>query len=733
MINPYSIPPLLTLCCFLGLAVLTLMRGRKTEVNILFFILCLLGSFLYIDIFLVLNVESDATALFISRADHFIIIYLFPVYVHFFHAYLNINNRKWLTGFAYACAFALMWLTPTPLYIESMHRHYFGYFARAGKLYPLFGLGSLFITIYVLTLLYNAILREKSSIRKNNLKYIFTGFGLMGLMNGLNVLPMHGYPVYPPGSLSFIPLIVFAVGLFKYDLLDMGILIKKSLVYSLLMAFLTGFYALVVMLAHKVFKDYYFPGSIYFPVIFFLIITFIFGPLKTQIQKIVDRLFFKGKYDYQKTIKHVSRMIVSVLDFKEIGRLLTETVTNAIQADNCALYLRNHYLHNEAGSGFAICSAKGSHIYTGNESLISGESPFIILMEKCRRPLIRKNLMERSDDPEIQKVLSVMDSFHAEMALPMIFEESLNGFIILGEKLSGDLYTPEDLDLLETLSMQSALAVQNTRSYKIIDELNRGLEEKVEQRTRDLENALNEKEKAQEQLIRSESLAAIGQLVAGVAHELNNPLSSSTSLVQSAIEDLEKLNKEKQPAQELISDLKFAEKELGRAKGVVASLLGLSRQSHTYFETVCMNLVIKDALRILSNKLKKSYVVITENYENNLPDIRGNFANLGQVALNIILNAFQAVDLKSGKIILSTYYDDMKKQVVFECADNGPGIPESIRRDIFKPFYTTKDVGKGTGLGLYMCHEIIAKHKGSITLQSSESGGAKFVVRLPVN
>ncbi|MDQ1331156.1 MAG: two-component system, NtrC family, sensor kinase, partial [Thermodesulfobacteriota bacterium] len=183
---------------------------------------------------------------------------------------------------------------------------------------------------------------------------------------------------------------------------------------------------------------------------------------------------------------------------------------------------------------------------------------------------------------------------------------------------------------------------------------------------------------------------------------------------------------------ELISDLEFAEKELGRAKGVVASLLGLSRQSHTYFETVGVNLVIKDALRILSNKLKQSKVVVTENLDNDLPDIKGNFANLGQVALNIILNAFQSVDQETGKIILSTHYDDMKKQVVFECEDNGPGIPESIRHDIFKPFFTTKDVGKGTGLGLYMCHEIVAKHKGSITLENPAGGGAKFIVRLPV-
>lgn len=732
MINPYSIPPLLTLCCFLGLAVLTLIRGRKTEVNILFFILCLLGSFLYIDIFLVFNVESEATALFISRADHFIIIYLFPVYVHFFHAYLGINNRKWLTGFAYTCAFILMWLTPTPLYIESMQKHYFGYFAKAGKLYPLFGLGSLLITIYVLILLYDAIRSEKSSIRKNKLKYVFAGFGMMGLMNGLNVLPIHGYPVYPPGNLSFIPLIVFAVGLFKYDLLDMGILIKKSIVYSLLTALLTGFYALAVMLAHTIFKDYHFPGPVYFPLVFFLLITFIFGPLKTQIQKTVDRLFYKGKYEYQKTIKQVSRMIVSVLDFKEIGRLLTETVTIAVQVDNCALYLKNLHPDYNTGSDFSICSAKGGHIYTGDELFISGQSPFIALIEKCSRPLIKKNLLERSDDPEIQKVLSVMDSLHAEIALPMVFEDSLNGFIILGEKLSGDLYTPEDLDLLETLSMQSALAVSNTRSYKIIEELNKSLEEKVEERTRDLKNALDEKEKAREQLVRSESLAAIGQLVAGVAHELNNPLSSSTSLVQSAVEELKKPEREKTDFRELISDLEFAEKELGRAKGVVASLLGLSRQSHTYFETVGINLVIKDALRILSGKLKKSKVVLTENYDNNLPDIKGNFANLGQVALNIILNAFQAVDPENGKIILSTFYDEPKKQVVIECADTGPGIPEPIRHDIFKPFFTTKDVGKGTGLGLYMCHEIVAKHKGSITLESPADGGAKFIVRLPV-
>lgn len=727
MINPYSIPPLLTLCCFLGLAVLTVTRGRKTESNFLFFILCFLGSLLYTDIFLVLNVKSEATALFISRADHFLIVFLFPVYIHFFHSYLNINNRRWFTVFAYAYAFVLMCLTPTPLYIESMHKYYFGYFAKAGKLYPLFGLGGLLVTIYVLIILYSAIMKEKSSIRKNKLKYVFTGFGFMGLMNGLNVLPILGYPVYPPGGLSFIPLIFFAVGLFKHNLLDMGTIIEKSLVYSLVTASLTGIYALIVISAEKIFKNFYFTGSIYLPVIFFFIITFIFGPLKTQIQKAVDRVFFKEKYNYQQTIKQVSFMIASVLDFKEIGRLLTDTVMNAIKVDSCALYLQN-----TDDSGFTISSAKGGHIFFGKESVIPVDSPIVDLMTKCRRPLIRKKLLEQSGNDEVEKALSIMNNMNIEIALPMIFRESLNGLIVLGEKLSGDGYSAEDLDLLETLSIQSALAVQNTISYKVIEDFNKNLEEKIEERTRDLKNALLEKERAQEQLIRAQSLASIGQLVAGVAHEINNPLSSSTSLVQSTVEDLEKWDRETPPDQNLIEDMKFAIQELGRAKGVVASLLGLSRQSQSQFETINMNHAVKDALRILNSRIKQSNVEIVENYDENLPDIKGNFANLGQVFLNIILNAFQAVGEESGKISIATYYDKKQRQVVFECRDNGPGILESIRQDIFKPFFTTKDVGKGTGLGLYLCHEIVMRHRGSIDYENPEDGGAKFSVKIPI-
>jgi two-component system NtrC family sensor kinase len=587
-------------------------------------------------------------------------------------------------------------------------------------------MAGLFVTIYALVILYQAIQKESSSIHKNRLKYIFVGFGVTGLMNGLNVFPILGYSVYPPGNLSFIPFIVFAVGIYKHDLLDMGILIKKSLIYSLLTALLTGLYAFIITVANKVLGEFNFSESFYFPIFFFFLIAFVFGPLKTHVHDFVDQIFYKGKYDYQKTIKNVSKMIVSVLDLDEIGKRLTETVADTIRVNNCTLFLGN-----ETGLGYVNFSTRGKDNHPHHSTMVDQKAALVKFMEKQPRPVIKKNLLQSIADTQIQEVLAGMEKLHAEIALPMIFKEQLKGFIILGEKLSGDLFSPEDLDLLETLSSQSALAIENARSYQRIEDLSKNLEKKVAQRTQALKATLIEKEQAQEMLIRSESLAALGQLVAGVAHELNNPLASITSLIQTAIEDLEQWNKETSPDENLIDDLKFADGELARAKSIVASLLGLSRQTQTYSETVDLNLVIQDALRVLYNQYKHHRVDFIENYVQDLPDIQGNFANLGQVAVNIIKNAIQAIADEKGTIILTTRYDKDKEQVVFTCKDTGPGIPELLRQDIFKPFFTTKDVGFGTGLGLYICHEIIEKHGGTLTLESAAEQGAQFEVRLP--
>ena len=243
--------------------------------------------------------------------------------------------------------------------------------------------------------------------------------------------------------------------------------------------------------------------------------------------------------------------------------------------------------------------------------------------------------------------------------------------------------------------------------------------------------ALEEKDRTQQRLIQSESLAAIGQLVAGIAHELNNPLASTSSLIQTDIELINEQTEKRDIDSELLKDLEFSLKELKRVEMIVKSVLGLSRQTQTYVEDVDIKTIIEDALKVLHDQYKYSEVVIEKDYEENLPRVNGNFANLGQVFLNIIKNALQALPDGKGTIFLKTRYIKETNSVMVECRDTGIGIPTEVINDIFKPFFTTKDVGSGTGLGLYISHEIIKKHEGLISVSSKLGKGTTFTIDLP--
>jgi two-component system NtrC family sensor kinase len=141
--------------------------------------------------------------------------------------------------------------------------------------------------------------------------------------------------------------------------------------------------------------------------------------------------------------------------------------------------------------------------------------------------------------------------------------------------------------------------------------------------------------------------------------------------------------------------------------------------------------VCQDALRILHNKLKDQPLTIVENYAEVLPMIRGNFANLGQVALNIIENAADSFNEQPGHIEVGTGCDTPRGVVYFYVRDDGPGIPPEALPNIFHPFFTTKRVGVGTGLGLYISYEIVKKHGGDIMVDTASGKGTTFRIEIP--
>jgi two-component system NtrC family sensor kinase len=257
------------------------------------------------------------------------------------------------------------------------------------------------------------------------------------------------------------------------------------------------------------------------------------------------------------------------------------------------------------------------------------------------------------------------------------------------------------------------------------------LEDQGARRTAALRKALSEKERTQEQLIRSESLAAIGQLVAGTAHELNNPISGAMSLIEGTAMTLAAGTVSPGQLEELVDDLRFSLKELRRAAAIIRSLLDLSRQTQTYVEPVDINRALDDALRILQNRTKRLPVEIERDYDPALPAVEGNFANLGQVWINLLANALEALPGEGGRIRLVTRYLAESDFVAIDVQDTGRGIAPAHLKDIFKPFFTTKPVGKGTGLGLYLSHEIVRRHGGRVGVESQEGRGTTVSVELP--
>ncbi len=237
-----------------------------------------------------------------------------------------------------------------------------------------------------------------------------------------------------------------------------------------------------------------------------------------------------------------------------------------------------------------------------------------------------------------------------------------------------------------------------------------------------LRNAAEEREKSQQALIQAEKLAALGTLVAGVAHEINNPLAGLYNClrrIQAHPEDTEQIRKY----------VKLMHKALSHIENIVRNLLNLSRQKQGPHKPVDLNRIVSDALDLLDYRLRKQGIEKKVRLAKNLPQISGDAGTLEQVFVNLMMNASDAMP-DGGTLTITTKANTT--EVIVEVADTGTGIPDSELGKIFDPFYTTKDVGQGTGLGLSISKKYVENHSGTIEVETSLNRGSTFRVRLPI-
>lgn len=226
-------------------------------------------------------------------------------------------------------------------------------------------------------------------------------------------------------------------------------------------------------------------------------------------------------------------------------------------------------------------------------------------------------------------------------------------------------------------------------------------------------------------MVESHKLRAVGTLVAGVAHELNNPLNNTMLTAAMFQEDFGKLKDEEKL--EMIKDII---NETERSQKIVRNLLDFAREGEAKLITLNLNEIVEDSIKLVANQIKLSQIILIKKYTINLAAIYGSVQMLQQVFINLILNAVEILP-KKGIITISTYKSKEEDYEVVEISDNGPGIPEHILPRIFDPFFTTKSKRKGTGLGLSVSKGIVNKLGGYMTAESRQGNGASFKVFLP--
>jgi two-component system NtrC family sensor kinase len=228
----------------------------------------------------------------------------------------------------------------------------------------------------------------------------------------------------------------------------------------------------------------------------------------------------------------------------------------------------------------------------------------------------------------------------------------------------------------------------------------------------------------QAKLAHSERMAAIGRLVSGVAHEVNNPLAAILGFTDLLLENPEM-------PQNAREDLQIILHETQRTKDIVQDLLSFARQRPVQRELVHVNNVLRQTIKLRSYDFASHGVEVVEDFDENLAPALGDAQQLQQVFLNILNNAYDAVQDagQRGRIVIHTGRNDQNIEVAI--TDNGTGVPDTER--IFDPFYTTKQAAKGTGLGLSICYGIVRAHGGEILCRNNEDGqGSTFIVRVPI-
>lgn len=375
-------------------------------------------------------------------------------------------------------------------------------------------------------------------------------------------------------------------------------------------------------------------------------------------------------------------------------------------------------------------------------------------VSRTREDLVINDIQQEtrfSGDPVVKRKQT-----RSALCLPVVNQGKIIGILYLENNLSAGVFTEARVQFMKLLSGQVAVSLENALQYERLEQKVKERTAEVVQQKEALEKSLSDLKMAQAKLVESEKMASLGQLTAGIAHEINNPINFVSVGVKNLIRNFEEAKEvmdaylnpnadpdivaeqlnEKQRRQQMLeifedSETLFKSIQNGveRTISIVKSLRNFSRLDEGEIKKVDLHEGLDSTLEILQGQIRKKAEVVKKYGQ--LPLVECAAGKINQVFLNIVNNALQAIEQR-GTITLETRYLPDRKEVEISIADTGKGMNEEVKRRLFEPFFTTKPVGEGTGLGMSISYSILEEHRGRIEVDSEEGKGSRFRVYLPV-
>src|SRR5262245_17011817 len=574
------------------------------------------------------------------------------------------------------------------------------------------------------------------------------------------------FAIFP---LVLIP-ISFVYAIHRYRLMDVDIIFKRGVTYTLATACVIGLYATVVVVVGELFGARFEPLSMVARVVATIVAALLFAPIKDQFQIWLDKVFYRGRYDVRQTLIDFGRTLGSEVHLEKMLDRIVDRLGRALFVSRSAIFME----HPFDPSRFVPARTSGL--------TIRENADFSFLKPTTDR----------------RYVFFETDLHELNYFIPCRVKDRVIAYIALGRTQNGDYLTSEDLELVETVSDYVGIALENARLYRFLEQRaseyqslkdfsenivesinvgvlvedvdgrivgwNRALEiltgrsrhDAIGRRTQNVipaeflvrlrENGqlykqpwagltvnfsatslvdkvgntrgtliiiddITDRVRLEDQLVQNEKLTSIGLLAAGVAHEVNTPLAVISSYSQM-------LRKEMSPEDWRHKLLEKITKQTFRASEIVNNLLNFSRTNATEFTDVDIHRVIRDTVALVEHQLRSARIRIEQELQADCPMTVGNAGKLQQIFLNLFVNARDAMP-EGGELRVMT--DTMNSKIEILVQDTGIGIsPENIKK-IYDPFFTTKAPGKGTGLGLSVSYGIVQDRK-STRLNSSHLG-----------